>query len=165
MTNAKQFLLDELDVSILRHLEEDGRKSYSDIAEDLGVAVSTVSARMSKLIDRNVLSILAFINPFEVGLDAPALIMMNIEPRHFEEAVEEILEYPEVNFASMTSGEYNLNLDVFCRDSNHLTELITQRLYKVIGVQDLNVTYQLRRLKLRPTGVDVLQPETIESVD
>ncbi len=159
MTNAKQILLDELDVSILRHLEEDGRKSYSDIAEDLGVAVSTVSARVSKLIERNVLSILAFINPFEVGLDAPALIMMNIEPRHFEEAVEVILEYPEVNFASMTSGEYNLNLDVFCRDTNHLTELITQRLYKVIGVQDINITYQLRRLKLRPTGVDLLQPD------
>jgi len=159
MANTKQFLLDELDVSILRHLEEDGRKSYSEIAEDLGVAVSTVSARMSKLIDRNVLSVLAFINPFEVGLDAPALIMLKIEPRHFEEAVEEILEYPEVNFASMISGEYNLNLDVFCRDSHHLTELITQRLYKVIGVQDLNVTYQLRRLKLRPTGVDLLQPD------
>lgn len=159
MANSNGSSLDDLDVTILRHLEEDGRKSYSKIAEDLGVAVSTVSARVSKLIDRNVLSILAFINPFEVGLDAPALINVKIEPRHFEEAVAVIMEYPEVNFASMTSGEHNLFLDVFSRDSNHLTELITQRLYKVIGVQDINVTYQLQRLKFGPTGVDLLQPE------
>lgn len=165
MTKAKQLLLDDLDIAILRHLEQDGRRSYSEIAEELGVAVSTVSARVSKLIDRNVVSILAVVNPLEVGLEAPAIINMTIEPRHYERAVEIILEYPEVNFASMTSGEYNLIVDVFCRDANHLTELITQRLYRVAGIQNIKVTYQLQRLKLGPTGIDLLQSNTNANMD
>lgn len=158
MAKSKGHSLDELDINIMRHLERDGRKSYSEIAEDLDVAVSTVSARVSKLIERNVLSILATLNPFEVGLDAPAIISMSIEPSLYEQAVETILEFPEVNFASMTSGEHNLIVDVFCRDSKHLTELITKRLYKIDGIQNTKVTYQLKRLKLGPTGIDLLQP-------
>jgi len=160
MKKARKHLLDDLDIAILRYLELDGRRSFSEIAEELGVAVSTVSARVSKLIDRNVLSILASINPIAVGLEALAIINMTIEPSQYEEAVAVILEYPEVNFASMTSGEHNLIVDVFCRDANHLTELITQRLYKVNGVQDIKVTYQIQRLKLGPMGIDLLQPES-----
>ncbi len=159
MSKSKGYLLDELDITIMKHLEEDGRKSYSDIAEDLGVAVSTVSSRVSKLIDRNVLVIHAVLNPFVVGFEAPAIISMSIDPRRYDEVVEVILEYPEVNFASMTSGDHNLIVDVFCRDADHLSELITQRLYKIIGIQDINVTFQLQRLKLGPSGVDLLQPQ------
>jgi Lrp/AsnC family transcriptional regulator for asnA, asnC and gidA len=159
MTKSAGYPLDELDITIMKHLEEDGRKSYSDIAEDLGVAVSTVSARVSKLIDRNVLVIHAVLNPFVVGFEAPAIISMSIDPRRYDEVVEVILDYPEVNFASMTSGDHNLIVDVFCRDADHLSELITQRLYKTSGVQDIKVTFQLQRLKLGPSGVDLLQPE------
>jgi Lrp/AsnC family transcriptional regulator for asnA, asnC and gidA len=114
---------------------------------------------VSKLIDRNVLVIHAVLNPFVVGFEAPAIISMSIDPRQYDEVVEVILEYPEVNFASMTSGEHNLIVDVFCRDADHLSELITQRLYKISGLQDIKVTFQLQRLKLGPSGVDLLQPE------
>jgi Lrp/AsnC family transcriptional regulator for asnA, asnC and gidA len=159
MTKSKGYPLDELDITIMKHLEEDGRKSYSDIAEDLGVAVSTVSARVGKLIERNVLVINAVLNPHVVGFEAPAILSMSIDPGLYDQVVDVILEFPEVNFASMTSGEHNLIVDVFCRDANHLSELLTQRLYKVNGVQDIKVTFQLQRLKLGPSGVDLLQPE------
>jgi Lrp/AsnC family transcriptional regulator for asnA, asnC and gidA len=159
MTKPIGYALDALDISIMKHLEVDGRKSYSDIAEDLGVAVSTVSARVGKLLDRNILAIHAVLNPFEVGFEATAIINLTIDPKGYDEAVGAILEYPEVNFASMTSGDHNLIVDVYCRDAEHLSELLTQRLYKVKGVQDLKVTYQLKRLKLGPSGVELLEPE------
>ena len=157
MAETRRHRLDELDIAILGHLEQDGRRSYSDIAEDLGVAVSTVSARVNKMIERDVVSIMAHVNPHAVGLEAPAILNIAIRPRNYDQVVEIILGYPEVNFASMTTGEYNLIVDVFCRDTQHLAELITRRLYTLEGVQDINVTYQLQRLKLRPTGVDSVE--------
>jgi Lrp/AsnC family transcriptional regulator for asnA, asnC and gidA len=108
--------LDDLDVSILSHLEEDGRRSYSEIADALGVAVSTVSTRVAKLIDRNVVSITAIINPQEVGLEAPATLLIAIQPRFFDEVVETIIACPEVVYASMTTGRQNLIVDVLCRN-------------------------------------------------
>lgn len=157
MGESQRHSLDELDFAILRHLERDGRRSYSDIADDLGVAVSTVSARVTKLIEGDVVSILAHVNPHRVGLEAPAILSIAIEPQNYDQVVNTILGYPEVTFASMTTGKYNLVVDVFCRDSQHLAELITRRLNTLAGVRDVNVTYHLRILKLRPTGVNSIE--------
>ena len=157
MNKSKQHNLDKLDIAILKELEQDGRKRYSEIAEDLGVAVSTVSARVAKMIEQDIVSIIAIINPFKVGLEAPALINIAIQPRYFDQVVEIILDYPEVNYAAMTTGEYSLEIDVFCRDTQHLTELITCRLNTLEGVQDIKVTYQLKRLKMISTGVDMIR--------
>jgi Lrp/AsnC family transcriptional regulator for asnA, asnC and gidA len=156
MGNSKRHRLDELDIAILKHLEQDGRRSYSEIAEDLSVAVSTISARVTKMIEHNVVTFLAHVNPLAVGLEAPATLNIAIRPKHYDRIVETILRYPEVNFAAMTTGEYNLIIDVFCRDTQHLAELITSRLNILEGVQDIKATYQLKRLKLRPTSVDLI---------
>ena len=157
MNKSKQHHLDKLDIAILKQLEQDGRKRYSEIAEDLGVAVSTISARVAKMIDKEIVSIIAIINPFNVGLEAPAIIDIAIQPHYFDQVVEIILDYPEVNYASMTTGEYNLEIDVYCRDTQHLVELITCRLNTLEGIQDIKVKYQLKRLKLVSTGVDMIR--------
>jgi Lrp/AsnC family transcriptional regulator for asnA, asnC and gidA len=159
MGESRRYKLDKLDIAILKHLEQDGRKSYSDIAEDLEVAVSTVSARVTKLVEQNVVSIMALVNPHQVGLEAPATLNIAIKPRHYDQVVETILGYPEVNFASMTTGEHNLIVDVFCRDTQHLAELITRRLNPLEGIQDIKVAYQLKRLKVRPAGVGLIKYE------
>jgi Lrp/AsnC family transcriptional regulator for asnA, asnC and gidA len=151
------YKLDKLDISIIKHLEQDGRKSYSDIAEDLGVAVSTISSRVTKLIDQNVISVMVLVNPHKVGLEAPATLSIAIEPHHFNQVVDEILTYPEVNFASMTTGNFNLLIDVFCRNTQHLAELITDRLNTLEGIKDIETTYQIQRLKVRPAGVELIK--------
>ncbi len=149
--------LDELDIGILRHLERDGRRSYSEIAEDLGVAVSTVSARVAKLVDTGVVRVAALINPHGVGFEAAATLLFDIEPNHFDETVERIIGLPEVDYASMTTGTYNLVVDVFCRDAEHLAELVTERLHVLPGVGDINVAYQLRRYPVQMQRVDLIE--------
>ena len=151
--------LDNLDVSILGHLEEDGRRSYSEIADALGVAVSTVSSRVAKLIERNVVAITAIINPQEVGLEAPATLLIAIQPRYFNEVVTTIIACPEVVYASMTTGRHNLIVDVLCRDAHHLAGLITERLYALEGIQDINVAFQLQKFSVEQAGVALIEFE------
>ncbi len=154
IAQPQQANLDELDIAILRHLEQDGRRYYSEIAADLGVAVSTVSARVSRLIADDVVTVLAHINPHKIGLDAPAILSLSIQPGCYDQVVDTILAYPEVTFASMTSGAYNLTVDVYCRTTEHLAELIAERVNALQGVRDIEVRYHLRILKLRPVGID-----------
>jgi Lrp/AsnC family transcriptional regulator for asnA, asnC and gidA len=151
--------LDELDVSILSHLEEDGRRSYSEIADALGVAVSTVSSRVAKLIERNVVSITAIINPQEVGMEAPATLLIAIQPRYFDDVVETVIGCPEVTYASMTTGRHNLIVDVLCRDAHHLAELVTDRLYALEGIQDIDVAFQLQKFSVEQAGVSLIEFE------
>jgi Lrp/AsnC family transcriptional regulator for asnA, asnC and gidA len=154
MTKTQRAQLDELDIAILRHLEQDGRRSYSEIAADLGVAVSTVSARVTKLIEAEVVTILAHVNPYKVGLEAPAVLSISIQPDRYDQVADTILAYPEVTFASMTTGAYNLTVDVYCRGTAHLAELVRDRVHSLQGVQDIEVRYHLKILKLKPIGID-----------
>ena len=44
--------MDDLDLSILASLQSDGRRPFTDIAQELGVSEGTVRNRVSKLIDK-----------------------------------------------------------------------------------------------------------------
>ena len=57
MTRTDDISLDRLDLRILRHLSEDGRRSFQEIANDVGVSYGTVRNRYLKMRERNGLRI------------------------------------------------------------------------------------------------------------
>ena len=45
----------ELDKRIIEHLQQDGRRPFTQIAADLGVSEAAVRARTNRLVDRGIL--------------------------------------------------------------------------------------------------------------
>jgi Lrp/AsnC family transcriptional regulator for asnA, asnC and gidA len=134
--NADDDLIDELDFVILAHLQEDGRKSFTQIAKELDIAVGTVRNRVIKLIENKTLRIVARVDPHRVGFKAPATIMISIFPENLAESSEAIASFPEVSYVSIVTGPYNVMVDVMCRDARHLTDFLVHRLAKIKGVRD-----------------------------
>ncbi|MCK5646447.1 MAG: Lrp/AsnC family transcriptional regulator [Anaerolineales bacterium] len=157
MKTPENIEFDELDLAILKHLETDGRKFYSDIAEALGVTISTVSNRVKKMTENKSFIILGFLNPAIVGFKVVALIHISLEPSQLEEAAAEIAEFPEVSWAALFAADFDLAIEVFCRDADHLAEFITQRLLHVPGVRDTRSAFMLKELKLRQPSLDLLE--------
>jgi Lrp/AsnC family transcriptional regulator for asnA, asnC and gidA len=160
MAARQQSRVDDLDLAILRHLQSDGRKSFSIIADDLDVTVTTVSKRVKRMIRDDILLIEGFVQYHAVGFNAPAMIGVSIEPKKIEEASRKIAALPEVVVAAITTGEYDLILEVVCRDAGHLSELVISRISKVNGVKQTRTFYMLRTLKLRQAGIELLQRES-----
>lgn len=152
--------VDELDLAILNHLQEDGRRSFTDIAEALAVSVGTVRNRVSRMIEDSTVQIVGRVNPHRVGFNAPATINVAVQPPYLEEAMAQISAFPEVSWLALVTGQYDLMVDVMCRDVDHLTELITKRLQKVPGVTKTESVYVLRILKVGQPGLELLRPET-----
>ncbi len=59
--------LDELDFSIITMLQNDGRKSFTEISKELAVAVNTVRNHVAKMVDNGVLTFIARVPPEKVG--------------------------------------------------------------------------------------------------
>jgi Lrp/AsnC family transcriptional regulator for asnA, asnC and gidA len=127
-------LMDELDFSILIHLQEDGRKPFTEIAKALGVTEGTVRNRVAKLVADKTLRIIGLVDPHRVGFDAPALVSVSVQPGMLDAVVAEIKSLPEVSYLLLVAGEYDLIVEVMCRDREHLTDLITQQIHKAPGV-------------------------------
>ena len=125
-------VLDELDIEILAQLHNDGRRSFTEIADNLSVATNTVRNRVNRMIADETLTIVGRLNPNKVGFGAYANIFIAVEPaRYIEEVSRELVALSETSFVAMVFGDFDLMVDIMCVDMNHLTELLNTKIQQI----------------------------------
>jgi Lrp/AsnC family transcriptional regulator for asnA, asnC and gidA len=158
MPNDNGVYIDKLDFAILNLVQKDGRMSFTDIAKSLGIAVGTVRNRFTRMIDDKTIQIIGRINPHRVGFNAPATITISIEPQFMDDVIAEIVKFPEVSYLSVLTGEYEVMLDVMCRDANHLTDFLMKRLARVKGVTNFRSSLILQIHKYTQPNLNLARP-------
>jgi len=140
--------MDDLDRQIITLLQLNGRTPYTEIAKSLGVSEATVRNRVSSLVNENVIQIIGLVDPYQLGYDAPAIIGVSVEPPMLESAAAEIAVFPEVSYLIMVSGEYDLMVEVMCRNRMELTDFLNQKLRCVAGVTRTQSSLILKTYKM-----------------
>lgn len=115
--------IDALDRRLIETLQEDGRESFRRIAERLDVSEGTIRARYRRLVSASVVQVTAITNPLALGFDAMA--MVGVKTAHAPQRVAALLsDWREVSYVVVTSGRFDLLVELVCVDRNHLLELI-----------------------------------------
>ncbi|HOZ80485.1 MAG TPA: Lrp/AsnC family transcriptional regulator [Ferruginibacter sp.] len=149
--------LDELDFSILSYLQQDGRMSFTVIAEKLGVSIGTIRTRFNKLIEDGTINIVGRVDPDKVGFRSYAHIAVYVRPATLKEKVaQQIMGMPEVSFLAMTSGDYDLEVDVMCRDNDHLVKFVNE-LSDINGVNQTKTTIYFKVYKYAQPDLNLLK--------
>ena len=139
--------LDELDFSILSFLQQDGRMSFTVIAKKLKVSIGTIRTRFNKLIKDGTIHIVGRVNPDLVGFHAYAHIAVYVRPATRKEKVaQRIARLSEVSFLAMTSGDYDLEVYVMCRDNDHLVQFVNE-ISRIEGVFQTKTTIYFKVYK------------------
>jgi Lrp/AsnC family transcriptional regulator for asnA, asnC and gidA len=136
--------LDRVDREIVRQLQEDGRRSFREIARSLGVSEATVRARFRRLEDAGILRILAFADPFKLGGSILALVLMRVEADAHERIAETLAAWPEVTYVSSLLGRADLYAQVVCRDVETLWQLVGDRLRTLDGVIETETMMEMK---------------------
>ncbi|HYC87074.1 MAG TPA: Lrp/AsnC family transcriptional regulator [Chryseosolibacter sp.] len=153
----RETALDEIDFGILSFLQQDGRVSFTVIAEKLKVSIGTVRTRFNRLIDDGTINIVGRVIPEKVGFNAYAHIAVYVRPASLKEKVaNRIARLPEVSFLASTSGDYDLEVDVMCRDNDHLLEFI-DRLSSIPGVNQTKSTIYFKVYKYAQPDLAMLK--------
>ena len=140
--------MDELDIKIVNELQRDGRMPFTDIAKTLNVSEGTVRNRVARLIDEQVIHIVGMLDPTHVGFQAPAMIGVTVQPAMLERVAETIASFQEVSYLIMVSGEFDLFVEVFCRDRDDLADFLNQKLHQVNGVVRTQTFMTLKIFKM-----------------
>ena len=152
-----KLILDDLDFSILSCLQKDGRMSFTIIAEKLNVSIGTIRTRFNKLLSDGIINIIGRVDPGKVGFNSYAKIAVYVRPALLKEKVAtQILKFPEVSFLAMTSGEHDLEVDVMCRDNEHLVEFVN-KISKLNGVNQTKTTIYLKVFKYAQPDLNLLK--------
>lgn len=153
-TNTNDYQPDEIDHLILQTLQNDGRKSFSDLAKELGMAVSTISKRYMNLVDCGILSIIGRVEPERIGLNAYAAINVQVDTvANVERVAQELMALPEVSFLALRTGDFQLEINVMCRDNSHLMEILRNNMDKINHVRKYEINMYLKVYKWGRTGV------------
>ena len=147
--------LDKLDRHILRSLQDDGRATYDQLAEQVGLSPSAVLRRVKRLEESGVIDrYVALVKPEAVGLGLTAYLNVRLE-KHTESHKRNPMDlfrasvqtWPEVAECAALTGEMDYLLRVLVEDMAHYSRFIMDTLLKHPSVQDCKTSFVLDRVK------------------
>ena len=139
---------DEIDRAIIRLLQIDGRKPFTEIAAEIGVSEGTIRQRMKRLVSDQMLQVVGIADPKYLGWDAAGMVGVTVRSGLIDDVAAQIASFPEVSYLFMASGEFDLFVEVFCKDREHFVSFLSQKLQQVPGVQRTQTFTILKMYKL-----------------
>ncbi len=117
--------LDATAKRIIELLQEDGRISYAAIAKAVGLSEAAARARVQKLLDSEIMQVVAVTDPTQVGFTRQAMIGVRTsgDPMAVGDRVAKVAE---VDYVVTTAGSFDLLVEVVCEDDPHLLDVIRQ---------------------------------------
>lgn len=145
---ASPFDLDDLDRKLIAALQVDGRTPFSVLAQELDVSPSSIRYRVQRLLDSGLFQIVGIANPLNIGFDRLALIGLTCATGTAPDVCEALAKLPETSYVVLTSGSFDVMVEVVCRDIDHYTELMFGTLQKIPGVVRTESFFVLKAHKL-----------------
>jgi Lrp/AsnC family transcriptional regulator for asnA, asnC and gidA len=133
----KNLEIDNVDLQILSLLMEDANMPYTEIGKKIFVSGGTVHVRMKKLADMGIVKGAQLIIDYaKLGWDISAFLGIYLDKSSlYEEVSKELEKIPEVVNAHYTTGNYSIFAKIICRDTQHLREVLHDKIQKVKGIQ------------------------------
>ncbi len=136
-----------LDKRIIEHLQQDGRRPFTQIAADLGVSEAAVRARTNRLVERGILQVVGVTDPLKLGFQQQAMIGVRCERNRLIDVADAVSSFPEVDYVVITAGAFDLLVEVVCEDNEALLTFLTEKLRAVEGVRETETFVYLRMVK------------------
>jgi Lrp/AsnC family transcriptional regulator, regulator for asnA, asnC and gidA len=136
--------LDDVSKAIIEQLQEDGRQSYATIAKRVGLSEAAVRQRVQRLLDQEVMQIVAVTDPLQVGFRRQAMIGIRVDG-DLTQVADKLTGMSEVSYVVTTAGSFDLLAEVVCEDDDQLLEIIS----RVRTIPSVTTTETFVYLKLR----------------
>lgn len=148
----KNYEIDEVDLKILSHLMLDAKTPYTEIAKKVYVSGGTVHVRMKKMEELGVVKGTTLqLDYAKLGFDVTCFLGIYLEKSSlYDVVVEKLKDIPEVVKIHYTTGNYNIFIKIHCRDTNHLREVLHDKIQKVDGIDRTETFISLDESMSRP---------------
>ncbi len=144
-----EYSLDQIDLQILRIMQDNARTNNADIARELGMAPSAILERVKKLEQKDViLQYNARINPAALDQKMLSFIFIKTQDIIGVQKVGLLLaEIPDVLEVHDIAGEDGYLIKVRTNDSAGLVDLMRNTLSKIEGIISTRTTIVLETVK------------------
>ena len=140
--------LDSIDLAIIRLLQEQGRTTNAHVARVLGVSEPTVRKRIDRLVQDEIIKVVAVLNPGKTGYQTDVLIGISVEPGNLLSVGEALSRREEVVYLGYTTGRHDILVEMIFRDNEGLFEFLDERLPALGPIVSTETYHVLRTGKI-----------------
>jgi len=138
--------LDSVSKKLVEELQQDGRRSYADLAKAVGLSEAAVRQRVHRLLDEGVMQIVAVTDPATVGFSRQAMVGIKAEG-DLREIARRLSALPELEYVVLCAGSFDLLVELVCEDDESLLRLLDESIRSIEGVRETETFIYLRLVK------------------
>lgn len=151
------FALDQTDLNIMKLLEENGRRPNVEIARLLGIAESTVRKRIDRMLQAGAFRTVIVPDFTVLGLEGHIIVGIHTELGKAPEIAQRLGELQEVRFVALTTGAFDVIVDVFLPSVADFLGFIQDELAHIAGIKGVETATVLHQPKSRYNWTEMLQ--------
>ncbi len=134
--------LNKTDRKLIAELERDGRQSYADLAQKVGINVSTVSKRITQMQREDIIKIKAVSNPSKIGYKANAFVTMDVNIKKIDDVCHKLANNSNIYLIATLFGWFDVLIGVHFPSAEMLTKFIKEELANIEGIINIETLYQ-----------------------
>ena len=146
-------MIDDLDNQIIEILSIDGRMSNAAIARNLGVSEGTVRRRLNIMKEQGIIDVKVILNPAYSDVESEAIVGMKVRIASIQQIVFELEQIEEIRWINITSGSFDIFVNVVAKSLSDLLSLLQNRIGKIGGVDRLETFTTMEVSKDRYRGI------------
>lgn len=151
--------LDETDLRILNELMENAQMPYTEVAKRAFVSGGTVHVRMKKMERLGIVKgAQLMIDYGRLGYDIKAFLGVYLEKSAlYDDVVAGLRAIPEIVSIDYTTGNYSMFVKILCKDTQHLREVLHDKIQKVGGIERTETIISLEETIHRNVTLELLK--------
>jgi Lrp/AsnC family transcriptional regulator for asnA, asnC and gidA len=138
--------IDDMDSKIISLLEQNGRMPNTELAKNLKTSETTIRKRIKRLIDNEIIKIVAIRNRARLGYDLSGNIRITVNTKKTQSIGSSLSKIDQIWYVAQLAGHEEFDVE-FSVASQHDLLLLLNRINKIDGVIGTKPSLRLNLFK------------------
>jgi Lrp/AsnC family transcriptional regulator for asnA, asnC and gidA len=141
-------MADDLDIKILKALQKDARTPFRDLAKQFSVSAQTISDRVTKMKENGIIrKFTVDCDIAELGYGLTFFVHVSTEISKLKKVAQKMERYSELHAIYITTGDHDIIGIGVARDTDHLYEIIENKISQIDGAEKTVTYVSLKKIK------------------
>ena len=140
-------MIDEVDRKLIRELQKNGRQSSTELSKILGVVEGTVRRRTKRLIQNDIMKVVAIPNMDALGYSFMSIVGVQVHMGKLNSVAETLSKMSHVCRVVSLIGRYDLMTIIFARSAEEFSDFMRYEIFRIPGVVKAETLVGLHSLK------------------
>ena len=139
--------LDAIDRRMVSLLQRDGRMPIVTLAKELGISETTARTRLKRLMNDEIIKVVAVGNPLKLGFEIIGNIKLDINLKHKDAIIAALKKIDALKYVALTTGGNDLDIDFIAGSLDEFKTLIFEKISRIDGINAVETSLIVEIIK------------------